>query len=99
MSLREKNGIIKVYTQNQFVRIQNDLLVLGGELDFRLRLDLLLAHFMLLRSSNRLQAQLGDLFTFPHDYESPSGPVRMLYLLLRRGKVFPLFHTFDADLI
>ena len=68
----------------------------GGELNLRMHLDLLMGHFMLLRSQNRLGAELGDLFTVSQVNEGPHGEVNMLFLLLREGKVisYPPFIYF-----
>ena len=65
----------------------------GGELDLRMHLDLLMGHFMLLHSQNRLSAGLSNLFMMPQINEQPHGEVNMLFLLLREGKVvsYPRF--------
>jgi len=52
-----------------------------------MHLDLLMGHFMLLHSQNRLSAGLSNLFMMPQINEQPHGEVNMLFLLLREGKV------------
>jgi len=87
---RNQNQFLSVYTSKKFHNMQNYLFQKGGELDLRMHLDLLMGHFMLLRSQNRLGAELGDLFTVPQVNEGPHGEVNMLFLLLREGKVLCL---------
>lgn len=64
------------------------LLERGKMLDFRSKLDLGMGHFLLLRSQNRLAAELADIFTLPIPDEGVRGTVNMLFFLLRNGKVF-----------
>lgn len=85
---RKQNQFLGVYTQQQFHEIYSDIIVHGKELDLRLHLDLLMGHFMLLRSQNRLGAELADIFIIPQENEGVHGSVNMLFLLLRQGKVF-----------
>ena len=67
--------------------MQSGIIARGKELDLRLRLDLCMGHFMLLRSQNRLGAELADIFIIPQENEGVRGSVNMLFLLLRQGKV------------
>jgi hypothetical protein len=63
----------------------------GGIIDLRLKLDLLMGHFMLLRSDNRLNAELADLFMIPQAREGVRDDVFMLFLLLRHSKIILYF--------
>ena len=85
---RKQNQFLNVYTLEQFREMQSGIIARGKELDSWLRLDLCMGHFMLLRSQNRLGAELADIFTIPQENEGVRGPVNMLFLLLRQGKVF-----------
>jgi hypothetical protein len=85
---RKQNQFLSVYTLQQFHEIQSDIIAHGKELDLRLRLDLCMGHFMLLRSQNRIGAELADIFVIPQENEGVRGPVNMLFILLREGKVF-----------
>ena len=87
VGLRKKNTLLHVYTHDQLISIQDHLMKRGGITDLRLRLDILMGHFMLLRSDNRLQAELADLFMIPQAREGVRGDVPMLFLLLRHSKV------------
>ena len=87
MGLRKKNTLLQVYTHGQLISIQDHLMKRGGMIDLRLKLDLLMGHFMLLRSDNRLSAELADLFMIPQTREGVNGDVPMLFLLLRHSKV------------
>jgi hypothetical protein len=87
VGLRKKNTLLHVYTHDQLISIQGHLMIRGGVTDLRLKLDLLMGHFMLLRSDNRLSAELADLFMIPQAREGVSGDVPMLFLLLRHSKV------------
>lgn len=84
---RRMNRAMRVYTLSQFEDIHQRLFKAGGELDFRLRVDILLGHFMLLRSKNRLEMELGDLSMLVQQFEGIRGPVNMLYALLQDVKV------------
>jgi len=84
---RQNNQLLNVYTDEQFEKIQCDLLKSGRMLDFRSKLDLCMGHFLLLRSQNRLAAELADIFTLPIPNEGIRGSVNMLFFLLRSGKV------------
>src|SRR5438552_17381030 len=85
--MRKNNTHIHVYTHEQLISIQDHLMKHGGITDLRLRLDILMGHFMLLRSDNRLQAELADLFMISQAREGVRGDVPMLFLLLRHSKV------------
>lgn len=87
VSLRKKNTLLHVYTHEQLISIQDHLMNRGGITDLRLKLDLLMGHFMLLRSDNRLSAELADLFMIPQAREGVHDDVPMLFLLLRHSKV------------
>lgn len=87
-ALRQNNHLLNVYTDEQFERMQCYLLERGKMLDFRSKLDLGMGHFLLLRSQNRLAAELADIFTLPIPDEGVRGTVNMLFFLLRSGKVF-----------
>ena len=87
VGLRKKNALLHVYTHEQLISIQDHLMRRGGITDLRLKLDLLMGHFMLLRSDNRLSAELADLFMIPQAQEGVRGDVPMLFLLLRHSKV------------
>jgi hypothetical protein len=87
VSLRKKNALLHVYTHEQMISIQDHLMKRGGTTDLRLKVDLLMSHFMLLRSDNRLSAELADLFMIPQAREGVHGDVLMLFLLLRHEKV------------
>ena len=83
VGLRKKNTLLQVYTHGQLISIQDHLMKRGGMIDLRLKLDLLMGHFMLLRSDNRLSAELADLFMIPQAQEGVGGgDVPMLFLLL-----------------
>jgi hypothetical protein len=84
---RRMNQAIRTYTLSQFEEIHKRLFKAGGELDLRLRVDLLLGHFMLLRSRNRIAMELGDLSMLVQEFEGIRGPVNMLYALLQDVKV------------
>ena len=86
---RNQNQFLSVYTAKKFHDMQGTLCQKGGELNLQMHLDLLMGHFMLLRSQNRLGAELVDLFTVSQVNEGPHGEVNMLFLLLREGKVVP----------
>ena len=86
--LRQKNELLRVYTDQQFTFIHEHLIKRGREIDFRLKVDLNMGHFFCLRSQNRLLAELADLFTIPQPGEGIDGrAIPMLFLLLRQGKV------------
>jgi len=88
LELRERNQLQKVYTPNQLTNFIGTLIKKGGEVDLRTRVDLLMGHFMLLRSGNRLEAQIADLYFMPQYMNGPTRPpVNLLMLLLRKGKV------------
>jgi len=88
IQLRQKNELLRIYTEEQFMFIQEHLIQSGRELDFRLKVDLNMGHFFCLRSQNRLLAELADLFTIPQSGEGiDGGAVPMLFLLLHQGKV------------
>ena len=82
-----QNQFLSVYTAKRFQDMQGTLFQKGGELNLRMHLDLLMSYFMLLRSQNRLSAELSDLFTVSQVKEGPHGEINMLFLLLREGKV------------
>ena len=46
-----------------------------------------MGHFMLLRSQNRLEAQLADVYLRSQYNEGVRGDQNLLMLLLRKGKV------------
>jgi hypothetical protein len=52
-----------------------------------MHLDLMMSHFMLLRSQNRLDAELDDFFTVTQSNESSHEEINMLFLLLRQNKI------------
>jgi len=56
MAIREKNHFLKVYSPHQLADMAGGLFMRGTEMDWRTRLDLLMGHFMLLGSHNRLNA-------------------------------------------
>ena len=88
IQLRQKNELLRVYTNDQFIYIHEHLIKRGKELDYRLKMDLNMGHFFCLRSQNRLLAELADLFTIPQSGEGiDGGAVTMLFMLLRQGKV------------
>jgi hypothetical protein len=87
MAIREKNHLLKVYSPHQLADMAGGLLTTGTEMDLRTRLDLLMGHFMLLRSHNRLDAQLADFYFRPQYQEGIRGDQNLLLLLLRKGKV------------
>ena len=91
-ALCEKNPLTDIYTEEQFIEIQKSLLAAGGEPNFRLKTDFLMGHFMLLRSQNRLHAELGDIFVLPQKNEGIRGDVNMLFVKLRDGKVSSIGH-------
>jgi hypothetical protein len=86
-ALRQNNQLLNVYTDDQFQKIQCYLLERGKMLDFRSKLDLCMGHFLLLRSQNRLAAELADIFILPMPNEGIRGAVNMLFFILRSGKV------------
>ena len=91
VGLRKKNTLLQVYTHGQLISIQDHLMKRGGMIDLRLKLDLLMGHFMLLRSDNRLSAEFADLFMIPQAREGVGGgDVPMLFLLLRHSNIYPL---------
>ena len=86
--MRQKNQLLKVYTDEEYMMVQKYLLERGRLMDFRLKVDLNLAHTCLLRSVNRRVAELADLFMIPQPEEGVNGKmVPLLFLLLRMGKV------------
>jgi hypothetical protein len=88
VQLRQKNELLQIYTDEQFMFIQEHLIKSGREIDFRLKVDLNMGHFFCLRSQNRLLAELADLFVIPQSGEGiDGGAIPMLFLLLRQGKV------------
>jgi hypothetical protein len=94
IQLRQKNELLRVYTNDQFKFIHEHLIKRGTELDYRLKMDLNMGHFFCLRSQNRLLAELADLFTIPQPGEGlDGGSVSMLFMLLRQGKVSKHLHT------
>lgn len=96
--LRQKNELLRIYTDEQFNFIQEHLIQRGREIDFRLKVDLNMGHFFCLRSQNRLLAELADLFVIPQSGESiDGGVIPMLFLLLRQGKV--MFTSFNVLII
>ena len=76
-----------MYSHEQLISIQDYLMKRGGTTDLRLRLNILMRHYMLLRSDNRLSAELADLFMISQAREEVHGDVPMLFLLLRHSKV------------
>jgi hypothetical protein len=84
---RQNNELLSVYTETQFKDIQSYCLIRGTMLDFRAKLNLLMGHWMLLRSQNRLAAELADIFILPIADEGLRGDVNMLFIALRGGKV------------
>ena len=87
LSIREKNHLLSVYSPHQLSAMNATLLIRGRETDLRTRLDILMGHFMLLRSQNRLEAQLADVYMRPQYMEGVRGDQNLLMLLLRKGKV------------
>ena len=88
VQLRQKNELLQIYTDEQFMFIQEHLIHGGRDIDFHLKVDLNMGHFFCLRSQNRLLAELADLFVIPQPGEGVDGAaVPMLFLLLRQGKV------------
>ena len=88
VQLRQKNELLQIYSDEQFMFIQEYLIKRGREVDFRLKVDLNMGHFFCLRSQNRLLAELADLFVIPQSGEGiDGGAIPMLFLLLRQGKV------------
>ena len=75
VGLWKKNTLLHVYTHEQLISIQDHLMKRGGITDLRLRLDILMGHFMLLRSDNCLQVELADLFMIPQAREGVCGDV------------------------
>lgn len=92
IALRQRNDLLRVYTDEQFRFIHEHLISRGKELDYRLKVDLNMGHFFCLRSQNRLMAELADLFTIPQPGEHIDGSsVPMLFLLLCQGKIYIYF--------
>ena len=88
VGLRKKNTLLQVHTNRQLISIQGHLIKCSEMINLRLKLDLLMGHFMLLRSDNRLSAELADLFMIPQAQEGVGGgDVPMLFLLLRHSKI------------
>jgi hypothetical protein len=87
MAVREKSHLLSVYSPHQLTDMAGELFAKGTEMDLRTRLDLLMGHFMLLRSHNRLDAQLADFYLRPQYAEGIRGDQNLLMLLLRKGKV------------
>ena len=67
IQLRQKNELLRIYTNEQFMFIQKHLIRRGQMMDFRLKVDLNMGHFFCLRSQNRLSAELADLFMIPQE--------------------------------
>ena len=87
LSIREKSHLLSVYSPHQLSAMNVTLLIRSKETDLRTRLDILMGHFMLLRSQNRLEAQLADVYMRPQYMEGVRGDQNLLMLLLRKGKV------------
>ena len=85
-----------MYTYEQLNSIQDHLMKYRGITNLRLKLDLLIGHFMLLRSDNHLSAELVDLFMIPQAREGVGGDMPMLFLLLHHSKVDP---QLDVEII
>ena len=97
MGLHKKNTLLQVYTHGQLISIQDHLMKCSGMINLRLKLDLIMVHFMLLRSDNHLSTELADLFMIPQAREGiGGGDVPMLFLLLRHSKVYPLHQKQNA---
>ena len=92
LSIREKSHLLSVYSPHQLSAMNVTLLIRGREIDLRTRLDILMGHFMLLRSQNRLEAQLADVYIRPQYMEGVRGDQNLLMLLLRKGKVCIFFY-------
>jgi len=52
VDLRKKNTLLHVYTRAQLISIQDHLMKRDEITDLKLKLDLLMNHYMLLRSDN-----------------------------------------------
>lgn len=91
--LREKALSMHSYTPEQLLGMSTDLLNRGTEVNLRTRLDILMGHFMLLRSRNRLELQLADVYLWPQHYEGVRGSQNILMCLLRKGKVYTVCLT------
>jgi hypothetical protein len=87
LSIREKSHLLSVYSPHQLLEMSATLLVQGKEIDLRTRLDILMGHFMLLRSQNRLESQLADVYMRPQYNKGVRGDQNLLMLLLQKGKV------------
>jgi hypothetical protein len=88
--VREKALSMHSYTPAQLLGMSRDLLNGGTEVNLRTRLDILMGHFMLLRSANRLELQLADVYLWPQHYEGVRGSQNILMCLLRKGKVYTI---------
>ena len=99
VNLRKKNTLLHVYSHEQLISIQDYLMKRGGTTDLRLRLNILMGHYMLLRSDNRLSAELADLYMIPQAREGVHDDVLMLFLLLRHFKVIFIFHFTKTNII
>jgi hypothetical protein len=85
--LRQDNQFLNTYTEEQWLRLHNDWAERGTEISYRTKVDTMLGHYMLLRSSNRLDMELADLFVLPMENEGVRGSTPMLFFLLKKGKV------------
>jgi hypothetical protein len=68
--------------------ILNHLMKREDVMDLRLRLDFLMRHFMLLRSINRRETELADIFILSQrNKDIAKNEVNMLFILLRHLKI------------
>jgi|SRR5579859_310961 len=65
----KKSHLLSVYSPHQLSAMNATLLIRGKETDLQTRLDILMGHFMLLRSQNQLEAQLADVYMRPQYME------------------------------
>ena len=85
--LHQDNQFLKTYTEKQWLRIHNDWGERGTEISYRTKVDTMLGHYMRLRSSNRLDVDLADLFVLPMENEGgvPGSNPPVLSLEERKG--------------
>jgi len=89
--LREDNQFLNTYTEEQWLSIHNYWGARGTEMSYPTKVDTMLGHYVLLRSSNRLDMDLSDLFVLSMDNEGVRGSSQMLFFPLKRGKAANYF--------
>ncbi len=90
---RGKDTIMQFGTLQELNRCVDIQLSLGTYVSIRIRMDLILAQYMMLRGEDRRHAEFPDLFTVDSLNEGHKGNVPMLILRLGEGKVYFCYST------